>query len=154
MTRPSTPAQLAGRRRDHLAALLHRTFAAVEHQVRQGMGARGYPIEQVYLPIVRNLPPEGARISEIAQRAGLAKQTVGPLVRELQRRGIIRVVQDPTDRRAKLVRFTPLGLRGLKAGLDAVAAVEQRCRRVLGAKRFERLKADLRHVSGTLADSE
>jgi len=142
--------RLARKRQDHLARLLDRTFAAVEAEVRRGMEERGYAIERVYLPVVRNVALEGSRITDIAERAGLAKQTVGPLVKDLEERGILRVDRDPADGRAKLVRFTKLGLAGLDAGLDAVKSVEHRCARALGKGGLERLKRDLTTVLETL----
>lgn len=146
--------RLARRRQDHLARQLDRAFAAVEAEVRRGMEERGYAIEQVYLPIVRNVALEGSRITDIADRAGLAKQTVGPLVKDLEERGILRVDVDPADGRAKLVRFTDLGLEGLDAGLDAVRSVEQKCARALGAGGLKRLKRDLKNVLEALGGSD
>jgi DNA-binding MarR family transcriptional regulator len=137
-----------------MARLLDRTLAAVEAHVRRGMAERGFPIEQVYLPVVRNVDTDGSRISDIATRAGLAKQTVGPLVRDLVERGVLRIDPDPTDGRAKIVRFTPLGLEGLAAGLDAVADVERRCAHALDAGGVARLKDDLRSVLDALEEAE
>lgn len=146
---------LARKRRDHIARLLDRAFAAVEAEVRRRMKERGgYEIEQVYLPVVRNVSLEGSQITEIADRAGLSKQTVGPLVRDLMERGILRVDPHPRDGRAKLVRYTDLGLEGLAAGLDAVGSVERTCAQALGAGGLNRLKEDLRTILEALTPSE
>lgn len=149
------PACLTRRRRDHLARLLDETFAAVEREVRRRMREHGgFDVEQVYLPVVRNVAVAGSQITEIADRAGLSKQTVGPLVRDLEERGILRVDPHPTDGRAKLVRYTDLGLEGLEAGLDAVRSVERTCAQALGAGGLDRLKLDLKTVIEALVPSD
>jgi len=47
------------------------------------------------------------RMSELASRARLSKQTMTTMVRLLERDDLVRRVPDPTDGRATLVRLTP-----------------------------------------------
>lgn len=138
--------RLTRQRQEHLARLLNNAFTVFEEAVRRGMRDRGFEIAPIYLPVVRNVALEGSRIGDIAELAGLSKQTIGPLVRDLARRGILTVEPDPADGRAKVVRFTPHGMAGLKAGLDAIKALERRCARALGPGGLDRLKTDLRTV--------
>jgi len=114
-----------------------------EGEVIAHMTERGYAIEPVYLPVVRNLDLDGSSITELAARAGLSKQTVGPLVRDLERRGIVSVTVDPRDRRARIVRFTDLGREGLEAGLEGIRTVTRRYTRILGAERMRALEDTL-----------
>jgi len=146
--------QLAKKREKHLARLLADAFDSVEESIRKGMAEKGFDIEQVFLPVVRNLALDGSRISEIATRARLSKQTIGPLVRVLAERGIVEVSEDPADRRAKLVRFTQVGLLGLQAGLKSVEAVEARCSAKLGTNRLARLKRDLQIIADIAGDDD
>lgn len=147
-------AELARKRRDHLARLLDRTFTAVEAEVQSRLEEGGYGLERVYLPVVRNVSLDGSRITNIAERAGLSKQTVGPLVRNLEERGILRVDPDPTDGRAKLVRYTDLGFQGLSARLDSIKSIERSCAQALGAGGLNRLKRDLKTVLEVLGKAE
>ena len=55
------------------------------------------------------LPGEGARITDMAARAGITKQSMGEVVRELVELGICRMEPDPSDRRAKIVTYTDYG---------------------------------------------
>src|SRR5687767_2166502 len=72
---------------------------------------------QVGQPVLRashtNLFPhidfEGVRLTELAQRLGVTKQAVGQVVAELEELGVVEVRPDPSDGRAKLVRFTTKG---------------------------------------------
>lgn len=84
--------------------------------------------------------------TEIADAAGLSKQTVGPLVRELEEEGILRVDRDPRDGRAKLVRYTPAGLDGLAEGMHVIREVEARYAEAVGPERVDELRRTLREL--------
>lgn len=55
-------------------------------------------------------------VSGIARRMGLTRQSVQRTVNELARSGIVRMLENPDHKRAKLVDLTPAG----RAALDAV----------------------------------
>ena len=55
------------------------------------------------------IDPEGTRVSVLAERAQVAKQTATALVDKLERAGYVERVPDPTDGRARLVRMTSRG---------------------------------------------
>ena len=52
------------------------------------------------------IDPDGTRLSVLAARAQIAKQTATALVDKLERAGYVERVPDPTDGRARLVRLT------------------------------------------------
>jgi len=56
------------------------------------------------------LDATGVRPSTLAQRAGITKQAISQLVRELETRGYVGQVPDSTDTRAKIVRLTKRGV--------------------------------------------
>ena len=82
--------------------------------------------------ISRHLPPEGARLTELAQRAGMSKQAMGTLVNQCEAWGMVTREPDPADARARQVRFTPTGLAWLGAYHEAVAQVEGELRQAVG----------------------
>lgn len=84
--------------------------------------------------------------TEIADAAGLSKQTVGPLVRELEEEGILRVDRDPRDGRAKLVRYTTAGREGLAEGMHVIREVEARYAEAVGPERLDELRRTLREL--------
>ncbi len=57
--------------------------------------------------------PEGTRLSVLAARAQIAKQTATALVDRLERAGYVERVPDPADGRARLVRLTPRALEAV-----------------------------------------
>jgi DNA-binding MarR family transcriptional regulator len=52
---------------------------------------------------------DGLRLTEVAQRARLSKQTMTTMVRLLERDGLVARRPDPTDGRAALIFLTPRG---------------------------------------------
>ncbi len=60
--------------------------------------------------------PGGIRITALAQKLGVTKQAVAPLVAELADLGLVRVTKDPGDARARRVVLTPFGVEALLHG--------------------------------------
>lgn len=131
-------------RRENLGRLLIRAYEAVEADVLEGFRARGIDgPERMDLPVLRNLELNGSRITEIAERAGLSKQTIGPLVRNLEEKGIVRVDPDPTDGRAKIVRLTERGMEWLAVACEVIRETIERYTEYLGEERMEELRSTL-----------
>jgi DNA-binding MarR family transcriptional regulator len=74
--------------------------------------------------VLQYTKPEGSRLTDIAQRAGLTKPTVLAAVDDLQRLGYVERLPDPADGRAKLVRLTPRGAATAAEGARIIARVE------------------------------
>ena len=77
---------------------------------------------------------DGQRLSDLAERAGLSKQTVGPLVAELAELGMVAVEPDPDDGRAKRVRYTKMGAEALIEGIATLREIEQELAVELGPR--------------------
>lgn len=70
------------------------------------------------------------------------------LVDELESRGYVRRVPDPSDARAKTVKLTARGRRYVAEARRVVAGIESRLRRELGTKRYAELRGSLEWVAG------
>ena len=68
---------------------------------------------------------EGVRPAEIARRAGVSRQAIHQVIGDLQRKGLVQMRPDPTNRRAKLVFLTKRGREFEEAVGKAEARVEQ-----------------------------
>jgi DNA-binding MarR family transcriptional regulator len=55
------------------------------------------------------LDPQGTRLTTLAERLGITKQSASQLISELEEHDYVRRREDLTDRRASLVRFTERG---------------------------------------------
>ena len=62
----------------------------------------------------------------------MSKQAMGELVDQCAELGLVDRIADPTDRRARIVLFTPAGRKWLDAFRDAVDVAEQEMRAELG----------------------
>ena len=96
--------------------------------------------------VFATLPPGGARAADMAARAGITRQSMGEVVRDLVRLGILEMVPDPSDGRAKLVTYTDYGVRVAQAGLDHIAALDRLFRDELGEEEYDAARRVLERV--------
>lgn len=83
------------------------------------------PMREAHTRLLPHLgAPEGIRITELARRVGVTKQAVQPLVAELAEAGVVRVVTDPEDARARRVFLTDFGVGALAHGTGVLLAIE------------------------------
>jgi len=94
--------------------------------------ARRGQVSAAHIHITRHLAREGARLTDLAQRAGMSKQAMGTLVNQCEAWGMVQRADDPSDARARRVEFTPLGLAWLAAYQDAVAQADAEMRAAIG----------------------
>ena len=85
-----------------------------------------------HIHITRHLPLEGARLTDLAQSAGMSKQAMGDLVTQCKAWGLVTRQADAYDHRAKRVAFTPTGLQWLEAFRQAVAQAEAEFEQAVG----------------------
>jgi DNA-binding MarR family transcriptional regulator len=91
-------------------------------------------VSAAHVHITRHLPVHGARLTELATRAGMTKQAMGQLVDQCEAWGLVRREASVHDARARQVVFTATGLAWLQAFQDAVAQAEEEFRDAVGAE--------------------
>ena len=96
------------------------------------------------------LDDDGTRVSVLAQRAQITKQSMAELVAHLERHGYVERVRDPSDRRAKLVRATTRGREVYAIARDVVAEIEADWTRQLGAAKMRQLHELLTELNEVL----
>ena len=89
-------------------------------------------VSAAHIHITRHLPLNGARLSELADMAGMSKQAMGDLVTQCEAWGLVRREPDSLDARAKRIVFTPDGLDWLRGFEQAVAQAEEEFRSEVG----------------------
>jgi DNA-binding MarR family transcriptional regulator len=82
----------------------------------------------------------GTRLSTLADRAQVAKQTATALVDKLEQAGYVERVPDPTDGRARLVRVTPRAEAALPFARAEEARIEAEWEAHLGPERMDQLR--------------
>ncbi|HEY1531148.1 MAG TPA: MarR family transcriptional regulator [Galbitalea sp.] len=98
------------------------------------------------------LDAAGARPTALAQRAGITKQAVSQLVRELEARGYVEQIPDSTDTRAKLARLTEQGVALQAACAEIKHELQSVAVEKLGTLRVARLQQDLVDLAAALDD--
>ena len=89
---------------------------------------------------------DGQRLTDLAEGAGMAPQSAGELVDQLEALGYVERRPDPEDRRAKRIYRTARAKRASEAAIDAAQESERELRQLLGAERLEALRADLKRI--------
>jgi DNA-binding MarR family transcriptional regulator len=90
---------------------------------------------------------DGLRMSELARRARLSKQTLTTMVRLMERDGLVRREPDPADGRATLVRLTARARRFAPVAGAVLQELGEVFDREVGARRRKELEAGLRALA-------
>ncbi len=136
-----------------LPVLLFIAQRAVESRVMAAIHAAGHTELTLALGrVAARIGPAGTRLTELAEQALVAKQTVTAAVDRLERLGYVERMPDPTDARARLVRLAPLGEQVVDIARAEEAAVLAEWARHLGARRMAQLSDILRSLR-EIADS-
>jgi DNA-binding MarR family transcriptional regulator len=101
--------------------------------------------------VFRYVQGDGLRLTDLAERAKLTKQSVGEIVDDLVERGYAQRIPDPEDRRAKLICLTERGERAQLHGRRLFAKVEKRWAERYGAERIAALRELLEEVAADKA---
>lgn len=131
-------------RQQNIGRLLNNAIKRFESRILQQMSDAGHgDFSLSHITITRNLDVGGTRATEIARRAGITKQSMGELITQLEKDGLIERRPDPDDRRAKIVCFTPAGMKWLDAFRTALQDAESQMEDELGAANLRSLKRAL-----------
>ena len=93
--------------------------------------------------VLRHIDINGTRITEIAERSRLSKQAVGQLVTTCEAGKLVRIAPDPTDRRAKIVKFTDHGRAVIEVERDVMKRMDADMNKLLGTGRLSALRRSL-----------
>ena len=136
--------------RKPLIALVDRANRALQADMLQEAHRRGHTqLKQAHNAVFATLREGGTRTVDMAARAGMTRQSRGEVVREMVDLGLLEMVPDPDDRRAKLVHYTAAGLAVAKDGYGHIVALEQRFTDELGED-FEATRRVLERVVAVL----
>jgi DNA-binding MarR family transcriptional regulator len=101
--------------------------------------------------IFRFVKDEGMRLTDLAELAGMTKQSVGEIVDDLVARGYVERIADPADRRAKLICLTDRGKEAQGHGFSLFAKVEAHWIERYGRDRIAQLRETLEAIAATEA---
>jgi DNA-binding MarR family transcriptional regulator len=97
-------------------------------------------LQSSHQAVLAHLGLEGARLTELAEKAMMTKQAMGQLVDEVERLGYVERSPDPSDGRAKIVRFTPKGLELIRRGTEIGDTIQRRYASLIGEEKMGQLR--------------
>lgn len=130
-----------------VGALLRQAWQHLQAHLTEGLTAAGFDdLRPVHRPFQQYPGIDGLRPSEIAARHGLSKQAANDLMRDLEELGYVRLEPDPTDGRARLVRYTDRGWSYYRTASRLSRQVGRRWAAALGEERFRDFERFLQDV--------
>jgi DNA-binding MarR family transcriptional regulator len=145
------PDTTARRAPENLAILLREPFRIGSERLHERLSERGHPdVRAPHGNVFQYLDDGGTRVSVLAHRAQITKQSMAELVAHLERHGYVERVPDPTDRRAKLVRATARGREVYVVAREFVRDLEAEWTERLGKEKMRQLRELLRELNDAL----
>ncbi len=146
---------LVAMRQQNIGRLFQQAHRAFSRQAVHKLRARGHAgLTLAHSLLLSNLDLDGTRITVLAGRAGITKQSMGQLVLDLEGHGYIARQPDPLDRRATSIRFTDLGRQFLRDAYAIKQEIEAEYTAILGAEGLQQLRAALQQIQqGSAPDS-
>lgn len=126
-----------------LATLMFVSYRAMDDRVVAAIREAGYDVTVAQARIAQRIADEGSRLTDLAERAQVTKQTASLLVAALEQRGLVERVPDPSDGRARLIRFTPRGRSAALRAMEVVMGVEREWTEHLGPELAGQLREGL-----------
>jgi DNA-binding MarR family transcriptional regulator len=130
--------------RQNLGLLCYYPSRAMESRIFAALAEAGFTdLTVAQGRVAARIGPAGTRVTELAEQAGVTKQTAGYLVDQLERAGYVRRVPDPTDARARLVQIAGRGAAVREVARATEAQVEAEWTAHLGPRATEQLRRAL-----------
>ncbi|KQW55942.1 MarR family winged helix-turn-helix transcriptional regulator [Variovorax sp. Root411] len=154
MRNPPTPEKGArvdeGWRTDNVGRLLSSALRRFEERVMSLMVERGHAqTRRSHVNLTRHLDIDGTRITELARRAAMTNAAMTELIDQCESIGLVERLADPTDKRVRIVRFTPAGESWLKDFGRAVAQAQREMSREVGEDQLAVVLAALASYAGS-----
>ncbi len=115
-----------------LGALLRLPSQAIVERIARDLSRAGHDdLSPAQFVVFQYLPAEGARTTELAERAGITKQSMSALVQALIANGYLARQPDPSDRRAAIIVRTATGWEIERIAREAISELVDEWRNAL-----------------------
>ena len=138
--------------RPNLGILLRIPFQAVVDRVSAGLAEAGFEdIRPAHTAVFQHIDADGTRLTDLAERAQMTKQSMGYLVDYLEQHGYLERRAVPGDRRASLICLTDRGWAQVQTALAIIAALENEWTQTLGKPQMQQLRELLTTLAQTMS---
>jgi DNA-binding MarR family transcriptional regulator len=128
---------------EHIAGLLGLALQRLRLEILADSEARFPGLRISHYRLLEMIPAEGARITDLAEVAGMTKQGLGQHVDYLQDLGFTESDRLPEDRRVRLVRRTVKGDEAVAFSAAAIGRVEADWAARLGPQHYDEFRRTL-----------
>jgi DNA-binding MarR family transcriptional regulator len=136
-----------------LGGLLRLAEETLRSRVYSRMAQAGFPdIRPAHSSLLRNMAENGSRVTELADRSQMTKQSMGYLADSLAAAGYVTLEPDPTDGRAKRVQLTDKGRAAGEALVRLSAETEREFAELIGEAEMGRLRRLLERLADRLIE--
>jgi DNA-binding MarR family transcriptional regulator len=136
--------------RPNIGILLRVLYQEIVRGVGAGMSQAGFEdIRPAHTAVFQHIDAEGSRLTDLAERAQITKQSMGYLVDYLEQRGYLERRPDPSDRRVTLIFLTERGWDQIRAALTVITAIEQQWTDRIGERRMKQLRDALNELASS-----
>jgi len=137
--------------RPNIGILLRDPYQEVVRRVSADLAAAGFDdLRPAHTAVFQHIEADGSRLTDLAARAQITKQSMGYLVDYLEQHGYLERRSDPSDRRATLISLTERGWEQVRASLAIIDALEAEWTSQLGDVRMEELRLSLTELRGPM----
>jgi DNA-binding MarR family transcriptional regulator len=131
-----------------LIRLLDAAFGDFSDELSKRVRAAGFTdIRPGHGCVFGTIEPQGSRLTDLAQRARMTKQSVGEATSDLEHRGYVERVPDPNDGRVKIIRLTERGREAQAIGRRLIDDVEREWAERYGEERVAALREALEAIT-------
>ena len=132
---------------DNIGRLLQLALRDFQTRCDEKLHARGYTqLSATHLTILSYIDPAGTRIVTLAERAGMTKQSMGDLIRELEAQGYVERSPDPGDKRAVIIKMVQTNTTFLTDAYNIIAEIQSEYAATLGNSGAEQLRTLLKEL--------
>lgn len=115
-----------------------------DESLQKGLRAKGWgDITRSQSLVLVNLANGETRSSRIAENVGVSRQAMSQMLAEMAAKDLIKIDDDPSDRRARIISFSPAA-QPLREDANAILLeLEKRLEKTIGKSRMNAIRAGM-----------
>ena len=150
----STPIYPMTGRPMQMGLLLKLPYLAADRHITRRLHELGFvELRPAHYTVFQVFSPGGSRLTDLAERAGMTKQSMGYLVDYLEEHGYLQRLPDPEDHRSQIIKTTAKA-RKLDEAVEAVLEeLHETWAQRMGKAKFRQLRALLGDLVNVLQEA-
>lgn len=135
---------MQSKKTDYLMRGLLHAFYWADESLQNYLKAGGWPqVSRTQSMIMVNISDGITRPIDLARNLGISRQAVQQVLADMEEQGLVHLVPDPNDARAKIVRFSSRGQGIGDAAQQAMVLIERELERRVGSQLYSQMRRAL-----------